>query len=106
MIIYSKHFFSRKDRKLPKPSFFPFIILIMTMMMCMVFCFFPTIKSINVNAPKINNSVEKFENKTFTTININTDNTFLYQDNEISLENIDVFLSKQFLSTNSLFAEL
>ena len=95
MIIYSKHFFKRKDRVLPKPSIFPFIILIMIMLMCIVFCLFPTVKSININTPTISNSIEPFDNKTVFTINITSDNTFLYNNNEVSLSELENFISQQ-----------
>ena len=95
MIIYSKHFFKRKDRVLPRPSVFPFVILIMIMLMCMVFCLFPTVKSINVNTPTISNSIEPFDNKTVFTIDINSDDSFSYNNNEISLEKLENFLSNQ-----------
>ena len=100
MIIYSKHFFKRKDRVLPRPSIFPFIILIMIMFMCMVFCLFPAVKSINVNTPTIDNSIEPFNSKTIITINIVSENTFLYNNNEVLLEELEGFLSQQLKISN------
>jgi biopolymer transport protein ExbD len=65
------------------------------MLMCIVFCLFPTVKSININTPTISNSIEPFDNKTVFTINITSDNTFLYNNNEVSLSELENFISQQ-----------
>lgn len=97
MIIYSKHFLRRKNRKIPKPSCIPFVILALLLVMCFITLINPALNSIKVNLPKIDSDViEIYHNKQYTTIYIREENKIVVNNINLKIDELCGYLFEQY----------
>ncbi len=96
MIIYSKHFFRRQNRGIPKPSCIPFVILSLILIMCFIVLITPALNGIKVNLPKIDSDIiELYHKKQYITIYLKEENKIIVNNINLKINELCSFLTEQ-----------
>ena len=53
MMIYSQHYFRRKMRKIPAPSYLPIAIIFAILSMCIIAMMPPVVTGVKIDMPKL-----------------------------------------------------
>ena len=124
MIIYSQHYFKRKMRKTPAPSYLPITIAFAILSVCIIAIMPPVVTGIKIDMPRLDTQpIEIFDDFTYITIDylkedkIIINNTEINQDEagkaikmiykNLSPENIKVFIkADKKISYNSIITLL